>query len=216
MTQANFLPAQIQVLHYMWSHSIIPARGARSMNFSSFVRLSCVLLLVSVACIHPLRAQRAPNANAYYQQLRGLLPGGEVITVKDFVIKRDAATFTFQSGNVAFFGQVNGKVTGAVFSGEGHIHITPPTAEERHNLQSSRTARSSTRTSTKWFCALPIPPPTSCARLRPALASRTAPTPEQRRMFETFLRHHAEGSYIEPGSHVLLQEALRQSRSAPA
>ena len=93
-----------------------------------------VLLLVSAACIGPLSAQRAPNANAYYQQLRSLLPGGEVITVKDFVLKRDAATFTFRSGSVAFYGQVNGKVTGAVFRGEGHLHITPPTPEERHNL----------------------------------------------------------------------------------
>jgi hypothetical protein len=93
-----------------------------------------ILLLVSAACTGTLRAQRAPNANAYYQQLRGLLPAGEVITVKDLVLHRDAATFTFRSGSVQFYGQVNGKVTGAVFRGEGHLHITPPTPEERHNL----------------------------------------------------------------------------------
>lgn len=93
-----------------------------------------VLFLLLMASISPLSAQRSPNTNAIYQQLRGLLPGGEVITVKDLVLKRDAATFTFRSGSVAFYGQVNGKVTGAVFRGEGHLHITPPTAEERHNL----------------------------------------------------------------------------------
>lgn len=81
-----------------------------------------------------VQAQRAPNANAYYQQLRGLLPGGEVIAVKNLELKRDAATFTFRSGSFAFYGQVNGKVTGAVFKGDGHLHITPPTPEERHNL----------------------------------------------------------------------------------
>jgi hypothetical protein len=80
-----------------------------------------------------LTAQRA-NTNASYQQLRALLPGGEVIAVKDLELKRDAATFTFSGGNIAFYGQVNGKVTGAVFRGRGHLHITPPTAEERHNL----------------------------------------------------------------------------------
>ena len=62
-----------------------------------------------------LPAQRVADNNATYQQLRGLLPGGEVITVKDFELKRDAATFTFSSGRFAFYGQVNGKVTGAVF-----------------------------------------------------------------------------------------------------
>jgi hypothetical protein len=92
-----------------------------------------VLLLVFAVC-HPLSAQRAFNSNAYYQQLRSLLPGGDAITVKDLVLQRDAATFTFRSGSVAFYGQVNGKVTGAVFRGEGHLHIMPPTPEERHNL----------------------------------------------------------------------------------
>ena len=69
-----------------------------------------------------------------YQQLRGLLPGGEVIAVNNLELRRDAASFTFRHGNFAFYGEVNGKVTGAVFKGEGHLHITPPTAEERHNL----------------------------------------------------------------------------------
>jgi hypothetical protein len=81
-----------------------------------------------------LHAQHPGNSNSYYQQLRGLLPGGEVISVSNLELRRDAATITFHSGNIAFYGQVNGKVTGAVFKGEGHIHIIPPNAEERHNL----------------------------------------------------------------------------------
>jgi hypothetical protein len=82
----------------------------------------------------PLRAQHPGNSNAYYQQLRTLLPGGEVISVANLEIHRDAGVFTFRSGSFAFFGEVNGKVTGAVFKGEGHFHLTPPTAEERHSL----------------------------------------------------------------------------------
>lgn len=81
-----------------------------------------------------LRAQHPANTNAFYVQLRSLLPGSDVITVKNLVLKRDAATFTFSDGSFAFYGDVNGKVTGAVFRGQGHLHITPPTAEERHNL----------------------------------------------------------------------------------
>jgi hypothetical protein len=90
----------------------------------------CVL----ITCLGVARAQRPANANAYYQQLRSLLPGGEVITVKDLELKRDEAVFTFKSGSFAFYGEVNGKVTGAVFKGEGHLHISPSNPEERHNL----------------------------------------------------------------------------------
>ena len=92
-----------------------------------------VFLLASRAAV--LDAQRAGNGNAFYSQLRNLLPGGEVLAVSNLELHRDAATFTFRHGNFAFYGEVNGKVTGAVFKGEGHLHIAPPTAEERHNLQ---------------------------------------------------------------------------------
>ena len=94
-----------------------------------------VFVFFFVACMATLHAQHPGNSNAYYQQLRGLMPGGEVIAVNNLVLHRDAATFTFRRGSFAFYGEVNGKVTGAVFKGEGHLHIAPPTAQERHNLQ---------------------------------------------------------------------------------
>jgi len=81
-----------------------------------------------------LCAQHQGNSNATYQQLRYLLPGDDVIAVNNLELRRDAATFTFHNGSFAFYGKVNGKVTGAVFEGQGHLHITPPTAQERHNL----------------------------------------------------------------------------------
>ena len=93
-----------------------------------------VLASLLVPSLATLNAQRPANSNASYQQLRGLMPGGEVIAVNNLELRRDAATFTFRHGNFAFYGEVNGKVTGAVFKGEGHLHITPPTVQERHNL----------------------------------------------------------------------------------
>ena len=165
-----------------------------------------VLLLVSVAYIHPLRAQRAPNTNAYYQQLRGLLPGGEVITVKDFVLQRDAATFTFRSGSVAFYGQVNGKVTGAVFRGEGHIHITPPTPEERHNLS----ILTHTEQFDEDFDEVVLRFTDSTAdQLRKASTGAGQPDSSYARAaqeLETFLRHHAERSYIGQGGTYYFKE----------
>ena len=95
----------------------------------------CLVLFVAALGSASLEAQRPPNSNAYYQQLRNLLPGGEVIAVHHLELKRDAAVFTFESGDISFYGEVNGKVTGAVFRGQGHLHVTPPTLEERHNLR---------------------------------------------------------------------------------
>ena len=98
-------------------------------------RASACLIVIFLA-LHSvaLHAQKTPNSNVFYQQLRSLQPGGEVINVSNLELKRDAATFTFKSGSFQFYAEVNGKVTGAVFRGDGHLHITPPNAEERHNL----------------------------------------------------------------------------------
>jgi Peptidase family M1 domain len=78
--------------------------------------------------------QKSPNSNATYEQLRRLLPGGPNLVVQEFVLKRDAATFTFHSGSFALYGEVNGKITGAAFRGSGSLHLVPPTGEEKHSL----------------------------------------------------------------------------------
>ena len=94
-----------------------------------------MLCAVSLVAVVPANASNPPNANAAYRQLRNLLPSGAAVPVSNLVLRRDAAALTFTQGEFAFFGEVNGKVTGAVFQGKGHIHLTPPTAIERHNLE---------------------------------------------------------------------------------
>jgi hypothetical protein len=157
-----------------------------------------VLFLVSAACIHPLSAQRAPNANAYYEQLRGLLPAGDVIAIKDFVLQRDAATFTFRNGSVQFYGPVNGKVTGAVFRGEGHLHITPPTTEERHNLS----IQAHVEQLDDDFDEVVLRFTDSTGdELRKATAGAGQPDSSYAKAaqdLQSFLRHHAEGSFMGP------------------
>jgi len=93
---------------------------------------AAVFLCLAVSCA--VRAQQQPNTNAAYHQLRSLLPGPVTIPVNNLVLKRDAGVFTFTRGQFALYGEVNGKITGAVFGGAGHFHLTPPTAVERHSL----------------------------------------------------------------------------------
>jgi hypothetical protein len=84
--------------------------------------------------VKPLGPPHAPNQNAYYQQLRQLLPAGPTLTVSGLMLKRDAAVFTFQSGDFTLFGEVNGKITGAVFEGDASFRLVPPTQEEKRSL----------------------------------------------------------------------------------
>jgi hypothetical protein len=158
-----------------------------------------ILLLVFAVCIHPLSAQRAANANAYYEQLRSLLPGGDVITVKDLVLHRDAATFTFRSGSVAFYGQVNGKVTGAVFRGEGHLHITPPTPEERHNLSIQAHVEQLDEDFDEVVLRFTD---ATAGEFRKASTGAGQPDSSYAKAaqeLQLFLRHHAEGSIVGSG-----------------
>ena len=86
------------------------------------------------AGVKPLGPPRPPNQNFQYQQLRQLLPSGQGLTVSNLTLKRDAAVFTFVSGAFTLYGEVNGKLTGAVFQGDGTLKLVPPTAEEKRSL----------------------------------------------------------------------------------
>lgn len=107
------------------------------MSASYLVRLSAIILSVSSNLAPGPAAQTVPhsaNSNGIYQQLRHLLPGGETFDVKEFTLQRDAGAFTFHSGSFAFYGEVNGKITGAVFRGQGELHLVPPTTEEKRSI----------------------------------------------------------------------------------
>ena len=77
----------------------------------------------------------APNSDPFYQQLRNLSLDGETVTVTNLTLKRDAGTFHFNSGTLCFVGPVNGKVTGAVFNGDGSFVLDPPSGSERASLK---------------------------------------------------------------------------------
>jgi hypothetical protein len=79
-----------------------------------------------------------PNSDPAYQALRRLGEpqdfAGEYAQVSNLRLKRDAATFTLASGELYFLPPVEGRVTGAVFVGEGELSLTPPVEYEKRSL----------------------------------------------------------------------------------
>ena len=58
----------------------------------------------------------------------------EVAEVEYLVLEREAGLFTLGPGTIAFLGPVAGRICGAVYVGEGHLTMTPPTRMEAEHL----------------------------------------------------------------------------------
>jgi hypothetical protein len=76
----------------------------------------------------------AANAHPVYAAIRALGLGDTGYEVADFVLKKDAATFTL-TGRLYPLAPVEGRVTGAVFLGKGTMAYEPPLASERWMLR---------------------------------------------------------------------------------
>jgi Peptidase family M1 domain len=93
------------------------------------------ILLASFSLYAADNSPAAPNSDPTYQQLRNLTLSGEAVSVSNFDLKRDAGTFHLHSGTVCFVTPVQGKVTGAVFTGDGNFVLDPPLESERQSLK---------------------------------------------------------------------------------
>lgn len=84
----------------------------------------------------PSQAKIAPTEpKALYQALNALQPDpSKVYDVKEINLVRDVVHLTLQEGKLAFFQPLDGKITGAVFYGQGHVIATPHDSGERRSL----------------------------------------------------------------------------------
>jgi hypothetical protein len=96
------------------------------------IALVAIFVFVSISAAW---AQSGPNSDPTYIALRNVSLGSEAVTVTNFDLKRDAGTFRFHSGTICFLAPVNGKVTGAVFGGDGVFILVPPDETERKSLK---------------------------------------------------------------------------------
>jgi hypothetical protein len=70
-----------------------------------------------------------------YRQVGNLpLDPAAVYRIRDASIDREDVHISFNDGTIAFTRAINGRITGAIFEGEGEILIVPPDFTERHSL----------------------------------------------------------------------------------
>ncbi len=80
------------------------------------------------------QAPEKANSHPLYKQLRSLNLSGESSAVNDFSLERDCARIIFKNGRFHFLTPVEGRVTGAVFLGEGVFQIAPVRTSEQIQL----------------------------------------------------------------------------------
>src|SRR5205085_2866282 len=109
--------------------------------FAVVIALYCLYILPSSANagshannVLPADTPQAGNSLPEYVELRKTGLSGETASTNNLVLKRDAGTFTFKSGTLYFLAPVMGKVTGAVFIGDGTFSLTPPLSSEKKSL----------------------------------------------------------------------------------
>jgi hypothetical protein len=92
--------------------------------------------LVLVGVLAGFLLQQPPGeTDAILAQLSKIrLDKKQMYNVRDITIRRDVASISFNRGTIAFLEPVHGKVTGAVFIGNGEIVTIPPDAVEKQQM----------------------------------------------------------------------------------
>lgn len=100
------------------------------------IRLEIAALEAGVTVSSPgLKANSDPIYLQLRQQTRGDQDFSSYATVNNVVLKKEGATFTLRSGEIYFLAPVEGRITGAVFLGDGEFTISPPTEIEQNSLK---------------------------------------------------------------------------------
>ena len=106
---------------------------------SAWIRTVAAGLCVAAGVMWTLRSVAAEpqqaGGKALYDQVKAFGLTGGTTTVEQLVLTRDRVSMTL-TGALYFAAPVNGKVTGAVFIGEGAVRAeAPPSSFERDNLK---------------------------------------------------------------------------------
>ena len=126
---------------------------------------------------------------------------GDAFTVKNVVLRRDAGVLTLSNGTVYLSTAVAGRITGAVFLGEGILHVDPPSAMERRQLRAVMNTEVLDQrfTSAVFNFSDETAVELKKQALAPASASRAAESraEETTTLFRRDLRYNLEGRLLE-------------------
>jgi len=114
--------------------SMTPRPLVSPLVLATFFTCVSSLAQTSTSNIEAKGAAHTANANGIYAALRTDAPTGDGISVENFTLQREGATFHFIKGSFYFYAPVNGRITGAVFLGSGHFDLAPKEAAEQHSL----------------------------------------------------------------------------------
>jgi len=89
--------------------------------------------LIAIVSLSPAFCQQ-PISDSEYRKLRDAQVS-ETVVVENLVIRRDLGVITLKRGTVSFGPAILGRVTGAVFVGEGAFTLAPAVAYERDHLK---------------------------------------------------------------------------------
>jgi hypothetical protein len=97
-------------------------------------------LFLLIGSVSPLQTQVSPAGGGDPQGILNSLAHPafdpqKVASVTNLVIVRDRIKIVFDLGTLHFTQPVNGIVFGAVFSGQGHLQMSPPNPQEAQQLQ---------------------------------------------------------------------------------
>jgi len=87
-----------------------------------------------VAISVPAKHMEFANSDPVYRQLRDDTLG-QSFRLDNYTLVSDVATFHFLKGTMTFLSPVNGRVTGAIFIGEGHFSLQPITVLDAQELK---------------------------------------------------------------------------------
>src|ERR1700738_1694256 len=91
------------------------------------------LCLIAAVYLSPAFSQQQLS-DPEYRKLRDAQVS-ESVPVENVVIRRDVGVITLKRGTVSFDAAVEGRVTGAVFIGEGTFALSPAVPFERDHLK---------------------------------------------------------------------------------
>jgi Carboxypeptidase regulatory-like domain len=104
-----------------------------SLTSSSELQFTLAIARQETQVTVPAQSMQFANSDPLYRELRSI-GLGETFRLGNFTLKYDVGTFSFEKGTLTWLRPVQGVVTGAVFTGQGHFHLKAVTSLDTREI----------------------------------------------------------------------------------